>query len=151
MNHQAKLSRYPFLDFWRGFAVLNMIIFHIIYDMSFLGILSANVALDPLFMAYGKAIMFSFLFCAGLSLTLVHQKGIRWQAFLKREAKLVGAAALVTIGTYIAFPQQFVFFGILHCMAVCSLAGLIIVLLPKWPALVINISLFLALFVPYYG
>lgn len=144
-------SRYPFLDFLRGFAVFHMIIFHIIYDMSFLGVLSTNVALNPIFMGYGKAIMFSFLFCAGLSLALVHQKGIRWHAFLKREAKLIGAAALVTIGTYIAFPDQFVFFGILHCMAVCSLAALAIILLPKWPALIINTSLFLALIVPYYG
>lgn len=151
MNNQAPPSRYPFLDFWRGFAVFHMIIFHIIYDMSFLGIVSAEVAINPVFMGYGKAIMFSFLFCAGLSLALVHHKGIKWRAFLKREAKLIAAAALVTIGTYIAFPQQFVFFGILHCMAVCSLVALIIILLPKIPALVVNISLFLALLVPYYG
>jgi uncharacterized membrane protein len=150
-NVKNTISRYPFLDFIRGFAVINMIVFHVIYDMTFTGILPSRIALDPYFLGYGKYILFSFLFCAGLSLTLVHNKGLRWKKFWQREIKLIAAAAAVSAGTYFAFPTQFVFFGILHCMALCSLVALPLIILPKYPSIIINTTISAALLIPYYG
>ena len=61
---------------------------------------------------------------------LAHGQGIRWPAFWRRWIKLVAAAALVTVATYVALPEYFVYFGILHCIAASSLIGLLALRLP---------------------
>ncbi len=43
-----------------------------------------------------------------------------------------GAALLVTIATYLAFPERFIYFGILHCIAVSSLIGVSLIRSPVW-------------------
>ena len=49
-----------------------------------------------------------------------------------RRGLLAAAAALVTLGTWLVFPGAYVFFGILHCIAAASLAGLMLLRAP-WP------------------
>jgi uncharacterized membrane protein len=61
---------------------------------------------------------------------LSHQRGIKWGAFWRRMGILVGCAALITLATYFAMPQQFIFFGILHSIALASLLGLAFLRLP---------------------
>ena len=55
---------------------------------------------------------------------LGHGGGIRWPAFWRRWAFLVVAALLTTAGTYWMFPDYFVFFGVLHAIALFSLMAL---------------------------
>ncbi|MGB5085822.1 MAG: heparan-alpha-glucosaminide N-acetyltransferase, partial [Methylocystis silviterrae] len=57
-------------------------------------------------------------------------------AFWRRFALIGAAAALVTAGTYALFPNAFVFFGILHCIAVASLIAVPFLLAPWSVALV---------------
>ena len=70
------------------------------------------------------------MFLAGVSLWLAHGQGIRWPAFWRRWIKLAAAAGLVTIATYAALPEYFVYFGILHSIAASSLIGLLVLRLP---------------------
>ena len=67
---------------------------------------------------------------AGLGIWLAHGRGIRWPAFWRRLAKVGGAAALVSVATYIALPDWWIFFGILHCIALGSLLALPFLRLP---------------------
>ena len=64
---------------------------------------------------------------------LADESGLAARAFLVRLAKIAGAAALITAATYVAFPQSFIFFGILHMIAVGSVLALPFLRLP--PAL----------------
>ena len=67
---------------------------------------------------------------------------MRWPAFWRRFALIVAAAALVTAGTYVAFPTSYVFFGILHCIAVASLIAVPFLFAP-WPVALAGGAFFL--------
>ncbi len=121
------------LDAARGLAVLAMVAFHLIWDLAHFGYIAASVPWSAPVKAFGHAIAFSFLFIAGVSLVLAHRDGLHWPAFWRRFAIVAGAAALVSVATYIVFPTAFVFFGILHCIAAASLLSIPFLRVP-WPA-----------------
>ena len=107
-----------------------MVCFHIVFDLQMFGHLPFGTTLHPVFYWHARLVAGSFLFLAGVSLWLAHGQGIRWPAFWRRWIKLVSAAALVTVATYVALPEYFVYFGILHCIAASSLIGLLALRLP---------------------
>ena len=118
------------LDIARSAALLGMVCFHIVFDLQMFGHLPFGTTLHPVFYWHARLVAGSFLFLAGVSLWLAHGQGIRWPAFWRRWIKLVAAAALVTVATYVALPEYFVYFGILHCIAASSLIGLFALRLP---------------------
>jgi len=127
--------RWGALDAARGLAVVAMVVFHIIWDLGHFGYIAANIPWSAPVKAFGHSIAFAFLFIAGVSLTLASKDHMRWRAFWRRFAIIAGAAALVSAGTYMAFPSAYVFFGILHCIAAASLLAVPFLFLP-WPAAV---------------
>ena len=82
---------------------------------------------------FGHAIAIAFLFIVGVSLVVARARGAGPGAFWRRFFVIAGAAGLVSLGTYIAFPQAFVFFGILHCIALASLLAAPLLPLPGRP------------------
>jgi uncharacterized membrane protein len=86
---------------------------------------------------YAHVIAGSFLFLVGIGLALAHGRGVRANAFLRRLAIVGGAALAVTIGTYFAFPESYIFFGILHCIAAASVLALPFVFAPAWVTLAV--------------
>jgi uncharacterized membrane protein len=135
-------NRWLALDAARGLAILAMIVFHSIWDLSHFGYAPANLPWSAPVKIFGHSIAFAFLFIAGVALVLAHRSYIRWPAFWRRFAIIVAAAALVTAGTYVLFPGAYVFFGILHCIAVASLIAVPFLLAP-WPVALIGGVFFL--------
>ncbi|MEK8091355.1 heparan-alpha-glucosaminide N-acetyltransferase [Methylocystis sp. IM3] len=136
-------ARWGALDAARGLAVVAMVAFHLIWDLAHFGYIERTIPWSAPVKAFGHSIAFAFLFIAGVSLVLAHRKGIRWGSFWRRFGIVAGAAALVSVGTWIVFPSAFVFFGILHCIAAASLLSAPFLLLP-WPAALAAGALFLA-------
>ncbi|MBN9308447.1 heparan-alpha-glucosaminide N-acetyltransferase [Devosia sp.] len=128
----APRPRYQLLDILRGLAILAMIAFHIAWDLFYFGYSNVDVTSELGWVIFQKAILTSFLLLVGAGLMLAHGSGIRWTRFWRRFAFLVLAALLVTAGTYIQFPDFFVFFGVLHAIALFSLIGLAFLRLPPW-------------------
>jgi uncharacterized membrane protein len=125
-------GRVGLIDAARGAAILAMVVYHVAWDLYFLGFIALDITSDPGWVFFQRAIVVSFLLLVGVSLTLAHGEGIRWSAFGRRVAVIVAAALLVTVGTYIALPDYFVFFGVLHAIALFSVLGIAFVRLPWW-------------------
>jgi uncharacterized membrane protein len=120
------------VDVARGSALVAMAVYHFAWDLSFLQLIATPVGTDPAWTWFARSIAGSFLFLVGMSLVLGHGGGVRWRPFLKRLAMVAAAAAAITIATYFAFPQTYIFFGILHCIAVSSVLALPFLRLPWW-------------------
>jgi uncharacterized membrane protein len=129
----APSARLAWLDAARGLAVVAMVAFHVVWDLANFGYIDPGAPYSPAMKLAGHAIASSFLFIAGVGLVLAHARAADWRPFLRRIGLVAGAAMLVTIGTYLAFPDAFVFFGILHLIAAASLLSAPLLLLP-WPA-----------------
>ena len=124
-------KRYIIIDVIRGLAVLLMIIFHLTFDLNFLRIIHIPFLNNIYWIGFGRFILILFLVCVGISLSIVHKENIRWNLFKKRIYKIGCWALIITIVTYKIAPKHFVFFGILHCIAVASLAGIFFVKRPR--------------------
>jgi uncharacterized membrane protein len=95
------------------------------------------VGYDPQWVFIARSILAVFLFLVGVGLVLGHGNGIRWRGFWRRWLFVVAGALIITAATYFVFPQSFVYFGVLHAIALFSLLGLAFVLTPLWLPIVV--------------
>jgi uncharacterized membrane protein len=137
------VRRFPAIDVIRGLCLLAMATYHATWDSGYLWLLEGDPANTPIGKWIAHSIAWSFLTLVGVSLVLAHSSGIRWRAFVRRLLILLVAAAAVSIGTYSVFGNEFVFFGILHCIALASILGLAFVRLPALVSLAAAVAVFL--------
>lgn len=139
--------RLEVIDLARGGALAAMAIYHFAWDLEFFGYAPPGMTAEGGWKLFARAIASSFLFLVGVSLWLAHGRGTRWRPFLKRLAMVAGAAAAISAATWLALDGGFIFFGILHHIALASLLGLAFLRLPGWATLGIAI---LAMAAPHY-
>lgn len=118
--------RSTYLDQLRGLAVVAMIIFHTAYDLRTLQFIDWDFS-TGFWYVFPRGIAFSFLFCVGISLNYTHVPKIKWKSLGERSLKLGAAAFIISLGTYIMFPAQWIYFGTLHCILIGSLFGALLV------------------------
>jgi uncharacterized membrane protein len=118
------------LDLARSGALLAMAVFHFVYDLELFGWVAQGTAVSGGWRWLAFLTAGSFLFLAGVSLWLAQGGGRRWPAFWRRFARIAAAALLITAGTWVAMPDAFIFFGILHSIAAASLVGMLLLRLP---------------------
>ncbi len=133
----ARTSRIDAVDLARGVALVAMAIYHFTWDLEFFGYAEPGLTQQGGWKIFARCIASSFLFLVGVGLVLAHSNIIRWQGFAKRLAQIVAAAALITIATWYATPDRFIFFGILHQIALASVIGLAFLRLPAWLTLAV--------------
>jgi uncharacterized membrane protein len=142
----AGRGRFQALDLLRGLAILGMVVFHFGWDLYYFGFSPVDVTSDPGWVLFQKAILSSFLLLVGAGLVLAHRNGIRWPPFWRRFAIILAAALLVTAGTWWMFPDYFVYFGVLHAIALFSLMALPFVLVPAQVTLLAALAVITASF-----
>ncbi|SIQ12870.1 Uncharacterized membrane protein [Rhizobium sp. RU20A] len=136
------------IDMLRGLALVAMAIYHFGWDLDHFGYLERGVTAVGGWKMLARATAGSFLFLAGVGLVLAHGTGtVRWRPFLFRLGKVYAAAALITVATYIAFPQSFIFFGILHAIGTFSLIGLAFLRVPGLVSILLGAA---AIAAPFY-
>jgi uncharacterized membrane protein len=132
-----RTSRIPLVDAARGTAIVAMFVFHLTWDFSYFGYIDPQFVLGQPFSIFGDTIGSSFLGLAGASLVLAHAPRFRARAYLRHLAMIIVAAAAISVATYIFIRDGFIFFGILHCIALASLIALPFLFLPWWAAAVV--------------
>ena len=131
--------RFDILDVARGGALVAMAAYHTAWDLGYLALTPENYALAPLGKVAAHLLAGTFLVLVGIGLVLMNRDGLRPRAFLLRLARIGIAALLITAATLYAFPDSFIFFGILHCIAVSSVLAVPFLRVSPVAALVVGI------------
>jgi uncharacterized membrane protein len=129
-------GRIAAIDVARGLALLGMGVYHLSWDLAYFGFAPPGLPYSPGIRVYSHIVACAFLALVGVSLAVAHRDGPRWPAFVRRLAIVAGAAALVSIATLLAAPDETIWFGILHCIAAASLLAAPFLRAPAWAPLV---------------
>jgi len=113
------------IDVLRGLAIAMMFVYHFCYDLSYFGFVDFNFYYDKGWVYFRIVIVSSFLFLVGVSLHLGTRHGLNRRAFIKRLAWLLGYSAIISVVSYLMFGEGYIFFGILHFIALASVVGLL--------------------------
>jgi uncharacterized membrane protein len=125
-------ERFPEIDIARGIAVIMMVVFHIAFDLYFLGIMPVPAGSPPWrILALSTAGLFLFLVGVSLSISAENaRKKLARKEFIKkyviRGAGIFAVGMGITLLTWIILPGYFIIFGILH------LIGLAVALSPLY-------------------
>jgi len=131
----AGTDRYIEIDAARGVAILMMILFHAVFDLSFFHVYPVTIATGFWrYFAFSTASL--FLLIVGVSLVISHareeerlagdpglQRGIAVK-YLKRGMGIFACGLLVTFATWLYLDEGFVIFGILHLIGVSTILSL---------------------------
>ena len=114
-------ERLDAVDALRGAAIVWMTLFHFCFDLNQFGFIRQNFNFDPFWTWQRSAIVSLFLFCAGLGQAIAVARGQSWSRFGRRWSQVALSALLVTLGSMWMFPGSFIYFGVLHGLAVMLL------------------------------
>ncbi len=131
-NGEGRSPRFAAIDLLRGCAVVLMVSYHFCFDLNYYGWIQVNFNGAPFWLTSRAFIVSLFLGVSGISLVLANRNDIDWRAWLRRLGILAGCAALVSVASYALFPKSWIFFGVLHFVAVASVLGLAFL---RWPRL----------------
>ena len=113
----ATTTRFDSLDALRGLALVWMALFHLCFDLNHFGFWRQDFYNDPFWTSQRTCILSLFLFCAGLGQAVALHQGQSWSRFWRRWGKVAGCAVLVSAGSWLMYPQTFIYFGVLHGIA----------------------------------
>ena len=112
---RAVRERITLFDTLRGFTIISMVAFHACYDLAYIEGVPLSWFTGTPFQAFWRcSISWTFLFIAGWMASFSRSN-------LKRGGIYAAAAAIVFIATTLVSIDTPVSFGILFCMAACTL------------------------------
>lgn len=129
--HAKAGQRFWQIDALRGLALLNMLVYHAMYDWVYIfGHKSAWYDIwSPHCHVWQQYICWSFILLSGYSFTLSRRP-------LKNGLLTVGCAVVLTVVTATAMPEEVIWFGVLHLLGCAALLTCLLrPLLEKLPPL----------------
>jgi len=113
-------KRFWEIDFFRGIAIIMMIIFHFFYDMNFFNIYKINLN-SGFWWIFARLIATSFIFLVGISLTLSYSRAKKnktnkklFTKYFIRGLKIFSWGLFISLITWVFLRKGFIIFGILH-------------------------------------
>ncbi len=126
-------DRFWEIDFLRGFAIILMIFFHIIYDLNFFSITNFRIY-SGIILYIARLSASIFVILAGISLSISYSKSKNWLKtndiilkFIKRGLKILFLGVIISVITWFYIPRGFVVFGILHFIGTSIILSLIFI------------------------
>jgi uncharacterized membrane protein len=132
----ALRQRLPVVDLARGIAIVAMVVYHTAFDLYAEGLIASDVENGLAWKFFARTVASSFLVLVGVGLVLAGRGGIIWPRYWRRVVFVAIGAALVSVATWFFDPETFVYFGILHEIAVASVLALPFLAAPWWVAAV---------------
>ena len=130
INSSGKKERFGEIDSLRGIAIAMMVWFHLLFDLSYFGIMNINVS-TGFWRIFGYSTAILFVFIAGVSVFISSERSKKYLSglpyylkFLKRGLFLFLIGEIITFATWVVIGGGYIVFGILH------LLGLSIILSP---------------------
>ena len=134
------MRRYWWVDSLRGIAIVAMVYYHLTWDLNYFGKIQVNM-ISGAWHYFAYSIAATFLFVAGISLTLSYHRSLaktgnphQFWKFFKRGLRIFGWGMLITVVTYFTIGEGFVVFGILHVIGASVIIGYLFVR-HKWVSL----------------
>jgi len=131
------------IDALRGSALCLMFVYHFCFDLRFYRVTAWDFEHDPFWLSFRALIVASFMLLVGVSLVLADRNHATLPHFWKRIGIIAACAAAASLGSFLLFPRTFIYFGILHCIAVASLLGWPLVRRPAI-ALIVGLAVIVA-------
>jgi len=121
----GRIGRIHEIDLLKGLAVISMCFFHVFFIAHYLNIRRRNDMYSGVIGFSARFAHFLFIFLAGLNLYISCMKSRSIHEYHTKQCKrailLFIGGIYMTVISYLAFPRQFVRFGILHFIAISSL------------------------------
>ncbi len=106
--------RYTVIDLLRGFAILNMVVYHLLWDLVFLHSVPLDWFRSEGAEGWQLSIRWAFILLSGFCWSMGRKK-------LKRGLVVFGCSAGITAATMIIMPQDAIWFGVLTLLGVAML------------------------------
>ena len=136
--------RYHTIDAIRGVAVISMVLYHLYYDIFCLfGGHTEYCWLTPIYL-WERSICVTFIVISGVSLNF-SRHGYR------RGLIVAGCAMVVTLVTYVMYPDEAIWFGVLHLLSFSMLLTTALRPLLDKIKPIIGMIVFFILFMLCYG
>lgn len=103
-------NRIYLVDLFRGFAVINMIIYHTLYDLKYIFYLEMPYFSIEKWYYYQQSICVTFIFLSGFSANFSKK-------LLKNSTRLALTASIITIVTTMISKELAIYFGVIHLLA----------------------------------
>jgi uncharacterized membrane protein len=113
-------TRIDAVDALRGGALCLMIVYHFAFDLRAFGVTRTDFEHDPFWLSFRAVIVGSFMALVGVSLVLADKAHAPPRHFWRRVAIIAACALLVSAASFLAFRPTFIYFGILHAIAVAT-------------------------------
>lgn len=110
-------ARVPAIDVLRGLAIVAMILYHFAFDLAYFRVTASDFYRDPFWLHARTLILSSFLLLAGVSLVLAQCTESGRAGFWRHVATITACAVAVSVASYLAFPRSYIWFGVLHAIA----------------------------------
>lgn len=135
-------NRVKSLDILRGLAVFLMIIFHFSFDLDYLSFITLNIDSNIFWKIFRYTIVSSFIFSFGYSIVLSN-KIFNLKKTIKRLSLLLFFSSVITVSTYLIFPNSWIYFGILHFLFLSNIFALLFLRFHYINLIVISALLFI--------
>ncbi len=138
-------SRLWEVDALRGVAIVEMVLYHFIWDLNYFGLFQANLLQGP-WQWFARSIATLFIGVMGVSMTLSYTREsqhlgrkLLFSKYLRRGGKIFGLGLIITVATYFFIGRGFVIFGILHLLGLSIILAYPFLHVNRWVSLVIGL------------